>query len=100
LLNDPDQMAIKRVLAIAAKANHTTNYWKQYGLLPLPASGSQETDIGHTVQEDAPDLVAADIGAFFTTGAPTKDLAHSDKAPNVQTILVERDKAPVERFGQ
>jgi pimeloyl-ACP methyl ester carboxylesterase len=100
LLNDPDQMAIKRVLAIAAKANHTTNYWKQYGLLPLPASGSQETDIGHTVQEDAPDLVAADIGAFFTTGAPTKDLAHSDKAPNVQKILVERDKAPVERFGQ
>jgi len=100
LPNDPDQMAIKRVLAIAAKANHTTNYWKQYGLLPLSAPDAPQTDIGHMVQADAPEMVAADIGAFFTTGAPTKDLAHSDKAPNVQTILVERDQAPVERFGQ
>ena len=98
-LSDPDQAAVKTALASASKANHTVNYWKQYGSLPLPASGVQESDIGHVVEEDAPDMLAADIGAFLATGAPTMDWVHSDKAPNVRTLVVERGKAPVLRFA-
>jgi pimeloyl-ACP methyl ester carboxylesterase len=98
-LSEPDQAAVKNALATAAKANHTTNYWKQYGAVPLPSSGAQESDIGHTVEEDAPDMLAADIGAFLTTGAPTMDWVHSDKPPNVQTLVVERGNAPVLRFA-
>jgi pimeloyl-ACP methyl ester carboxylesterase len=97
--SDPDQAAVKTALASAAKANHTVNYWKQYGSVPLPASGVQESDIGHVVEEEAPDMLAADIGAFLATGAPTMDWVHSDKAPNVQTLVVERGKAPVLRFA-
>ena len=98
-LSDPDQAAVKTALASASKANHTVNYWKQYGSVPLPASGVQESDIGHVVEEDAPDMLAADIGAFLATGAPTMDWVHSDKAPNVRTLVVERGKAPVLRFA-
>jgi pimeloyl-ACP methyl ester carboxylesterase len=98
-LSDPDQAAVKQALASASKANHTINYWKQYGAVPLPSSGAQESDIGHTLEEDAPDMLAADIGAFLATGAPTMDWVHSDKAPNVQTLVVERGKAPVLRFA-
>jgi pimeloyl-ACP methyl ester carboxylesterase len=98
-LSDPDQAAVKRALADASLANHTTNYWKQYGAVPLPSSGNQETDIGHTLEEDAPDMLAADIGAFLATGAPTSDWVHSDKAPNIQTLVVEPGKAPVLRFA-
>jgi pimeloyl-ACP methyl ester carboxylesterase len=97
--SDPDQAAVKTALASASKANHTVNYWKQYGAVPLPSSGAQESDIGHVVEEDAPDMLAADIGAFLATGAPTMDWVHSDKAPNVQTLVVERGKAPVLRFA-
>jgi hypothetical protein len=71
----------------------------RFGAVPLPSSGAQESDIGHVVEEDAPDMRAADIGAFFTTGAPTMDWVHSDNAPNVQTLVVEPGKAPVMRFA-
>ncbi len=61
---------------------------------------AQETDIGHNVQWGAPDAVAADILAFVKTGAPTADLAHSGKAPNVSRILTEAGKATVMRLGE
>ena len=95
----PIRQRLRQALASASKANHTVNYWKQYGAVPLPSSGAQESDIGHVVEEDAPDMLAADIGAFLATGAPTMDWVHSDKAPNVQTLVVERGKAPVLRFA-
>jgi pimeloyl-ACP methyl ester carboxylesterase len=98
-LNDPDEAAMKNVLAIAARSSHTTNYWKQYGAVPLPSSGAQESDIGHVVEEDAPDMLAADIGAYLATGAPTMDWVHSDSEPNIQTLVVEPGKAPVLRFA-
>jgi pimeloyl-ACP methyl ester carboxylesterase len=82
-LDDPDQTAIKRVLAAAAKTHGTTYYWKEYGVLPLPKSGAQESDIGHRVQWATPGAVAADIDSFINTGAPTLDLAHSDKPPKI-----------------
>jgi hypothetical protein len=78
----------------------SVHFWKQYGVLPLPQSGAQETDIGHNVQWGAPDAVAADIAAFAKTGAPTADQAHSDKAPNVSHILTEVGKATVMRLGE
>ncbi len=96
---DDDQKTLRQVLAGAAKANNTVVYWKQYGTVPLSASGEQDADIGHTVQWEAPDAVAADVYSFLKTGAPTKDLAHSDKAPNLSHILIEPGKATVERLG-
>jgi pimeloyl-ACP methyl ester carboxylesterase len=97
--SDEDQKSLRQVLAGAAKANGMVVYWKQYGTVPLPASGEQDADIGHMVQWEAPDAVAADIYSFLKTGAPTKDLAHSDKAPNLSHILVEPGKATVVQFG-
>ena len=41
------------------------NFWKEYGIVPLPQSGTEQTDIGHNVQWGAPDPVAADIDAFL-----------------------------------
>lgn len=96
---DPDQAAIKQALGEAAQHKHTTNYWKQYGLAPLPTSGAQEGDIGHNVQWDAPAAVAGDIDAFIKTSAPTSDLFHSDKAPNLNAIISEPGKATVIRFA-
>jgi pimeloyl-ACP methyl ester carboxylesterase len=97
---DPDQKGVREALTTAGKAHGTVHYWKQYGVLPLPASGAQETDIGHNVQWGAPAAVAADIAAFVATGAPTADLARSDQSPNVSHILTEAGKATVMRLGQ
>ncbi len=99
-LEDPDQIAIRKVLAETAKAHGTVHYWKEYGVVPLPASGMQETDIGHNVQWGAPDAVAADIDTFLKTGAPTPDLYRSDAAPNVNHIITEPGKAKIIRLGE
>jgi pimeloyl-ACP methyl ester carboxylesterase len=98
VFSDDDQKHLRQILQDAAKANGTVVYWKQYGVVPLPASGEQDADIGHMVQWEAPDAVAADIDSFIKTGAPTKDLAHSDKAPNLSHILMEPGKAIVMRL--
>jgi pimeloyl-ACP methyl ester carboxylesterase len=97
--DEPDQKVLKAALAEAAKASRTSIYWKQYGIQPLPSSGAQESDIGHVVQWDAPDAIAADVAFFVKTGAPTQDLPHSDPPPNVSRIVVEPGKATVVRFG-
>jgi pimeloyl-ACP methyl ester carboxylesterase len=99
-LDDRDENALKKVLDAAGRTHGKTYYWKQYGVLPLPQSGAQESDIGHFVQGEAPDAVAADIKAFIRTGAPTKDLAHSDKVPNVSHIVMDPGKATVVQLGQ
>lgn len=96
---DPDQTAIRTALAAAATAHHRTYYWKQYGLLPLPPSGNQESDIGHNVQWGAPDCVAADIDYFMRNGVPDADLCHSDAAPNIRNIVVEPGKAIIVPLG-
>jgi pimeloyl-ACP methyl ester carboxylesterase len=93
-----DQNNLRQILQDAAKANGMVVYWKQYGVVPLPPSGEQDADIGHMVQWEAPDAVAADLASFIRTGVPTKDLARSDKAPNVSHILVEPGKAIVMRL--
>jgi pimeloyl-ACP methyl ester carboxylesterase len=98
IFSDDDQKNLRQILQDAAKANGIVVYWKQYGVIPLPASGEQDSDIGHSLQWEAPDAVAADLDSFIKTGAPTKDLAHSDKAPNVSHILVEPGTATVMRL--
>lgn len=95
-----DQDEIKASLKAAAARSGTTFYWKEYGKLPLPASGAQESDIGHNIQWSAAETVAKDIDAFITTGAPTLDLVHSEPAPNVSTLVIESGKAVVEKIGK
>jgi pimeloyl-ACP methyl ester carboxylesterase len=88
--SDPDQAANKKALAAAAKTNHTTNYWQQYGSLPLPSSGAQESDIGHLAEAEAPDMIAADV----TTGAPATDWVHSDATQSPKASCGTRQSAP------
>jgi pimeloyl-ACP methyl ester carboxylesterase len=95
----PDQQAVKSSLAVAAQRHGQPIYWKAYGILPLPASGFQETDIGHNVQWAAHDMVARDINAFIADGAPTADLVHSSALPAISTLIVEPGKAVVEKVG-
>ncbi|WP_020393775.1 alpha/beta fold hydrolase [Thiolinea disciformis] len=90
--NDPDQTGIKAALTEAAKAGKTNYFWKQYGTIPLPASGSQENDIGHNIQWEAPKEIAKDIVSFIQTGKPTLDLYRSDPQ-HLQTIVTESGKA-------
>ncbi len=93
-----DQDEIKAALKAAAAKSGLTFYWKEYGKLPLPASGAQESDVGHNIQWSAAETVAKDIDTFIATGAPTMDLVHSDAAPNVSTLIVEPGKAVVEKI--
>lgn len=70
---DPDQTGIIAALEKAKAAHRTVGVWKQYGVDPLPASGAQDSDIGHNVQWDAPLQVADDILSFIKTATPTSD---------------------------
>ena len=97
-LEDPDQKAIRAALAAAATAHHRTYYWKQYGLVPLPLSGIQDSDIGHNVQWGAPDSVAGDIDYFVRYGVPDPDLSYSDPA-NIRHIVVEPGRAIIVTLG-
>jgi hypothetical protein len=69
-------------------------------VIPLPASGFQESDIGHNLQWAAFDTVAIDIDAFIATGAPTLDLVHSAPAPDIRNLIIEREKAVVVQLGK
>jgi pimeloyl-ACP methyl ester carboxylesterase len=99
LFPDPDQNRLRDALDAAARSHDTTSYWKQYGVRPLPKPNEPQTDIGHNVQWDAPDMAAADIDSFIRHGAPTSDLIHSDAPPNTAKMIVEPGKATVIRLG-
>ncbi len=74
---DPDQTG----MIAALKTSKAPWVFKQYGTVALPASGYQENEIGHNVQWEAPEQVAADIVSFMKTGKPTADHAFA-KAEN------------------
>ena len=97
---DSDQKAIQSGLSEAASANGTTNYWKQYGALPLPASGAQESDIGHNIQWSVHEVVAADIVSFIKTGAPTATLVHSAPVPDVSKYETSDKGAVIVKIGK
>ncbi len=92
---EPDQSGLVAALDAAARSKRTPYYWKQYGAIPLPSSGTPEDDIGHDTQWDAPAEVAADILAFIETGAPTRDLYRSDAPRNPRRIVTEPGKARI-----
>jgi hypothetical protein len=85
LPSTPPEKLVKQALA-DARTRAGVSYWKQYGVRSLPASGQQETDIGHNAHWAAPDTMAADIDAFIKTGAPTADLPHSSQAPDISQM--------------
>jgi pimeloyl-ACP methyl ester carboxylesterase len=89
---DPDQVG----LLAALKASKAPFVWKQYGTIPLPASGFQENDIGHNVQWEAPREVAADILSFVNTGKPTADHYIAKPGGSGYTIVTEPGKAIIE----
>lgn len=81
-------------LDAAVEAGRTSYVFKTYGKAPLPASGFQESDIGHNVQFSAGRAVADDIDSWVTTGMPMRDLPYADPA-DLSTIRIDRDAAQI-----
>jgi non-heme chloroperoxidase len=67
-------------------------WWKQYGVLPPPADGTQ-TDLGHNLVWEAPGPIALDIASFLTLGRPTNVLFHTDYPADIHRIVAEPGKA-------
>lgn len=85
--HDTDQAVLREALDGAVEACNTHYVFKTYGVQPLPASGAQESDLGHAVHWGAPEVAAADIASFIETGAPTKDLPYSDPDDVSKTLV-------------
>jgi pimeloyl-ACP methyl ester carboxylesterase len=85
----PDQDGI----IAALKSSKAPFVWKQYGTVALPQSGYQDVEIGHNVQWDAPQQVAADILSFINTGKPTADAFHAEAANGAFQIMTDEGKA-------
>jgi non-heme chloroperoxidase len=75
---ESDQVAVRTALDAAVEACKTRYVFKTYGKAPLPASGAQESDLGHNTQWGAPQTMAADITAWVKTGKPTTDWPYAD----------------------
>jgi pimeloyl-ACP methyl ester carboxylesterase len=95
---EPDQARLRASLGAAAAACRTTWFFKTYGKEALPASGQQESDLGHNVQWGAPEAVAADIASFVRTGRPTADLPYADPRRALR-VSIDRGAADVEAHG-
>jgi non-heme chloroperoxidase len=95
LFPDSEQALVKTAFDAAVDACNLPYYfYKTYGKEPLPASGFQETDIGHNVQWGAYDGIAADITSWVTNGEPTDDLPYADPA-DVGTVLNDPGQADI-----
>ena len=87
---DDEQVVID---ALTAAAQHGGSFWwKQYGVLPAPASGEQ-TDLSHNLVWEAPNGVANDISNYLEHGRPTKTLYHTNYPTDVQQIVAEPGRA-------
>jgi pimeloyl-ACP methyl ester carboxylesterase len=76
---ESDQLALRAALDAAVRECRTDYVFKAYGKQPLPASGIQETDLGHNLQWGAPEGVALDLAAYLRDGGlPTADLYYAD----------------------
>lgn len=78
-------------LTVAAH-NGGSFWWKQYGVLPVPADGSQ-TDFGHNIVWEAPDALALDIASFLVSGRPTNVLFHSGYPQDIHRVVAEPGRA-------
>lgn len=91
----PEQQRVRAALDTAVEECNLERYhYKTYGKAPLPASGMQESDIGHNVQWSADVAIAADLTEWVTTGAPTTDLPYAAPA-NPSRIINDPDSADV-----
>jgi len=90
----PDQTGLRASLDAAVEACRTSYFFKTYGKRPLPASGVQESDLGHNTQWGAPEAVATDIAAFIFTGAPARDWPYADPS-DVSKVLIDKEAAPI-----
>jgi pimeloyl-ACP methyl ester carboxylesterase len=96
---EPDQQWVKEAFQAAAQTNGTRVIYKTYGKTPLPASGMQESDLGHNLHWGAPDEVAADIAAFIQTGMPTPGLPYANP-DNIKQVLIEITNSNITTWGQ
>lgn len=86
--DSPDQQWVKQAFDMAAATNGARVIYKTYGKAPLPASGMQESDLGHNLHWGAPREVAADIAAFIKTGMPVKGLPYANP-DNMKQVLTD-----------
>lgn len=96
---EPDQQRVKEAFQIAAEINGTRIIYKTYGKIPLPASGMQESDLGHNLQWGAPDEVAADIASFIQNGFPTPGLPYANPN-NIKQVVIEITNSNITTWGQ
>ena len=89
---EENQAELRSALDMAVAAGSARYVFKTYGRAPLPASGQQESDLGHNTQWGAPRMVAADITAWVRSGRPTADLPYCDPA-DPSRLLVEKGAA-------
>lgn len=97
-LDRASQDQLMDLLRQASKANKDMYfYWKQYGVLPRPASRNKHeaVDIGHNLSWEAPRQLAADIASFIRTGAPTRDRYRTNAPVNIREIVVEPGQATI-----
>ena len=101
LFPEPDQRRVRDALDGAIEGCNLDYYfYKTYGKAPLPASGLQETDIGHNVQWGAHEAIAADLAAWVATSRPTGDLPFADPSDPFRVVndpggaeVIERRRA-------
>jgi non-heme chloroperoxidase len=85
----PDQTG----MLAALRTSKAPFVWKQYGKVALPASGVQESDVGHNLQWEVPKEVAADILSFMSTGQPTLNRTNAEVATDGVKIIDTPGKA-------
>lgn len=93
-LETPDQQWVKEAFESAVRTNETRIIYKTYGKAPLPASGMQETDLGHNLHWGAPKAVAADIVSFIETGMPLQGIPYANPA-NKKEVLIEESTSNI-----
>ena len=93
---ESDQILLRSALDAASGACRTGYVWKQYGRERPPASGNQESDLGHNFHWGAPEAVAADLAAWLERGAPDGNQYYVDPE-QPDRITVEQEAAVVFR---
>ena len=98
--NVPEQAELKKVLEATAARCRTTYHYKVYGKEPLPASGMQESDLGHNLQWDAPEAVARDLASYLREGGePTREVSYASPGDPRRIESVESEEAFVTGRG-
>jgi len=88
-----DQDAIIAALKVAASNGNANIYWKEYGTVPLPASGAQETDVGHNIQWAADEMVASMPSSRPASRQPTSCAARVHRMSRNWSSRSERPKS-------